>query len=118
MSFTNFYIRFSPHYKLYVQQRDQLVFESILQENNIDFFSNIKEQAFLDTGIRYFLLEADRSKIDALLIKHQIIAQIESNNMPDFTSHKKIMKIYYLIAMIVVLLMLAVIVFDAIRSQS
>jgi hypothetical protein len=118
MSFINFYIRFSPHYKLYVQQRDQLVFEEILQENNIDFYSNIKEQAFLDTGIRYFLREADRSKIDALLIKHQLIAQIESHNMPDFTSHKKIMKVYLLVALIVVLLLLVVIVFDVIRSWS
>ncbi len=40
----NFEIKYENHFKLYVLQKDQIIFESELVRNKIDFYNDIENQ--------------------------------------------------------------------------
>lgn len=103
---SNFDIRLKNHYKLYVLLKDKLIFESELNKNGIKYYYNIEEQPFIDSGIRYFLLNDDRKKVDEILISNSIIASIESLPITDYKDDKKMMKIFLLIALIIIAIIL------------
>jgi|SRR5690554_32332 len=106
MEKSNFDIRLKNHYKLYVLLKDKLIFESELQKNGIKYYYDIDEQPFIDSGIRYFLLDSDRKTVDRILISNSIIATIESLPITDYKDNKKMMKIFLLIALIIIAIIL------------
>jgi hypothetical protein len=99
----NIYIKQQNHTKLYILPKDQIVFESKLIQNNIAFYSDIDLQPFTDNGIRYFILDSDRQKIDEILKVNTIIASTETISSYDYRDETKIQKIYWLVALIIVL---------------
>lgn len=106
MEKSNFDIRLKNHYKLYVLLKDKLIFESELQKNGIKYYYDIDEQPFIDSGIRYFLLDSDRKTVDRILISNSIIATIESLPITDYKDNKKMMKIFLLIALMIIAVIL------------
>src|SRR5690554_7220960 len=88
MEKSNFDIRLKNHYKLYVLLKDKLIFESELQKNGIKYYYDIDEQPFIDSGIRYFLLDSDRKTVDRILISNSIIATIESLPITDYKDNR------------------------------
>lgn len=106
MEKSNFDIRLKNHYKLYVLLKDKLIFESELQKSGIKYYYDIDEQPFIDSGIRYFLLDSDRKIVDRILTSNSIIATIESLPITDYKDNKKMMKIFLLIALIIIAIIL------------
>ncbi|WP_139854937.1 hypothetical protein [Aequorivita sinensis] len=107
----NFYIKHQDHLKLYVLLKDKINFENAMTRKQLPFYSEVKEQAFLDGGIRYFILETDRQKVDSLLIENDIVASTETILNQDFRDIKKFYKVYAWVAVsIVVLIVLALII--------
>src|SRR5690554_415608 len=103
---SNFDIRLKNHYKLYVLLKDKLNFETELQKNGIKYYYDTREQPFIDSGIRYFLLDKDRKVVDEILISNSIIATIESLPITDYKVNKKMMKIFLLIALMIIAVIL------------
>lgn len=108
MENSNFDIRLKNHYKLYVLQKDKLIFESELNKNGIKYYYDTEEQPFIDSGIRYFLLNDDRKKVDEILISNSIIATIESLPITDYKDDKKMMKIFLLVILVTVAIILII----------
>lgn len=107
MENSNFDIRLKNHYKLYVLLKDKLIFETELQKNGIKYYYDTREQPFIDSGIRYFLLDKDRKVVDEILISNSIIATIESLPITDYKVNKKMIKFF----LIIILITIAIIVF-------
>lgn len=106
MEKSNFDILLKNHYKLYVLLKDKIVFESELQKNGIKYYYDIDEQPFIDSGIRYFLLNDDRKKVDEILISNSIIGTIESLPITDYKDNKKMMKVFLFIVLIIISIIL------------
>ena len=104
MSNTNINIRLKDSYKLYIPFKDKILFESILEENGISYYTNIDEQPDIDGGLRYFLLSSDKVEIEKLIAANQIISSNESNIMLDFKDYRKLFKVF-----IIALISLAII---------
>ena len=102
LSENNFDIKLKEHFKLYVLLKDKIIFESELQKSGIKYYSEINEQPSIDGGIRYFLLDSDVKKIDRIIIENGIVANTESNLISDFRDEKKVMKLYIVIAGVVI----------------
>ncbi|MFC7772403.1 hypothetical protein [Flavobacterium sp. GCM10027622] len=98
--------------KIYVLQKDKIIFESELEKQNIEYFCDIENQPMFESGIRYFIKEADRIKIDTIFTENGIIAQTETIRISDYRDEKKIMGIYFKIAIIVIGIMLLIIVIE------
>lgn len=98
----NFDIKLKAHYKLYVLLKDKIIFESELQKNGIKYYTDIIEQPSIDAGIRYFLLDSDMKNIDRIIIENGIVANTESHLISDFKDQKKTMKLYAVVAGVVI----------------
>jgi hypothetical protein len=70
-------IKFEEHFKLFVLLKDKIAFKSEFQENGVDFYFEEK-QPNITCGIRYFLRDVDRPKIDKIVIENDIIASTET----------------------------------------
>ena len=112
---TNFEIKYENHFKLYVLQKDQIIFESELVRNKIDFYSDIENQPNIVGGIRYFLLDRDSKEIDKIIIENEIIASTETIANADYRDGQKANKIYLIIAGIVIGIMLLIIFIDSLK---
>jgi len=104
----NIYIKQQNHTKLYILPKDQIDFESNLKEHNIPFYSDQNIQPYTDTGIRYFVLDSDRYKIDQLLKDKKIIASTETIPSYDYRDQKKIGTISIIVVSIVIILTLII----------
>jgi hypothetical protein len=102
ISDSNFEVKLEEHFKLYVLLKDKIMFESLLCDNEIEFYSDLNEQPFIDAGIRYFLLDSDRPKIDRILKEAEIIASTETIPFYDYRDQKKIGKLYILMFVVIV----------------
>ncbi len=102
----NLYIKYQNHTKLYVLLKDKIIFESELEKDNIPFYSDLDTQPFITSGIRYFILDSDRLKIDEILKMNDIIASTETILSYDYRDETKIQKIYWLVALIIVLVLI------------
>lgn len=89
-----FYIKKEKNFKLYIPLKEQIIFESEMNKNGIDFYSNLNEQPIINEGIRYFLLETDKIRIDEIIKENGILSGIESTGIVDYTDSKKMYKIY------------------------
>lgn len=104
-------IKFQDHFKLYVLFKDKIIFEDLLYKNDIKFYNDSNE--VLNDSCRYFLLNKDRNKIDKLLIINEIIASTETIPSYDYRENGKVQKLFFLVALIVVVLMvIAMLIFD------
>lgn len=105
----NFDIKLKEHYKLYVLLKDKIIFESELHKSGIKYYADIKEQPYIDGGIRYFLLDSDMESVDQIIIKNEIVAGSESNLITDFRDDKKVIKLYIFVAGALVLIFILII---------
>lgn len=96
-------VKFNNHFKLYILFKDNIIFESELIKNNIDYFLDNNQVGSLEQ-LRYFLLDNDRLKIDEILNKESIVASVESLDIIDYKQVKKVQFIYLKVAVIVALL--------------
>ena len=99
-------VLFQNHYKIYILLKDKIIFESELENQQIEYYCDIQNQPNFENGIRYFINDYDRFKIDEIFIKKGIIASTETINVFDYRDNKKIMSIYLIISAIVVLIMI------------
>jgi hypothetical protein len=99
-------VLFQNHYKIYVLFKDKIIFESELENQQIEYYCDIQNQPNFENGIRYFINDYDRVKIDEIFIKNGIIANTETINVFDYRDNKKIISIYLVISGIVVLIMI------------
>jgi hypothetical protein len=105
-------IKFDDHFKLYVLLKDKILFEATLLQNGIDFYFE-ENQPMISSGIRYFLRDIDRGKIDDIIIKNEIIASVETIPTDDYRDVQKGQKLYLYVAIIVIVLMLIIILVDS-----
>ena len=111
LSEKNFDIKLKEHYKLYVLLKDKIIFESELQKSRIKYYAEISEQPYIDGGIRYFLLDSDMQNVDRIIKENGIVANTESLMIRDFGDQKKIMKMYVVVAGLVIGLIILVAIF-------
>lgn len=99
-------VKYQNHFKLYVLFKDYIFFESLLQKNEIDYYAKIKENSFVDGGLRYFLLDKDRQIIDELLKENAIVASTETISVSDYRETKKIVKFEIVVYIVVIALVI------------
>jgi len=110
-------VKFQSHFKLYVLFKDYILFEALLNKNEIDYYTEISENSFVSEGIRYFLLDSDRIKIDEILKKNDIIASTETIHVTDYRHEKKLIKFeFYVYLIITILVILLIISMDFFKS--
>ena len=112
MTYNTFDIKLQDHFKLYVLLKDKITFESELLNNEIHFYSNLNEQPIIDGGVRYFLLDSDRAKIDQIIIENEIMASTETIPTSDHRDNKKSIKLYFYIVAIVIVTMIFIGIID------
>ena len=71
-------ILFENNLKIYVLPKDKIIFESELEKQNIEYYCDIENQPMFENGIRYFILDADRIKLDKIFTENGIIAHTET----------------------------------------
>ena len=83
-----------------------------MEKNSIKFYQDSKEQTYIDKGIRYFLPDKDRKKIDSILIENGIVASTETIPGYDYSDQGKVIKAILLIltGMIFLIILLSLII--------
>nr|WP_199000435.1 hypothetical protein [Flavobacterium sp. ASV13] len=97
-------IKFQKHFKLYVLLKDKIIFENELNKSNIKFYVDFETEVLIDNNIRYFLLDENQTEIDNILKNKKIIASTETINVVDYKDLKRYYKVYFIIALLVVIL--------------
>lgn len=87
-------ILFENNVKIYVLPKDKIIFESELEKQNIEYYCDIENQPMFESGIRYFIRNDDRIKIDKILTENEIIANTETILISDYRDGKKVMNLY------------------------
>jgi hypothetical protein len=105
-------ILFENNVKIYVLPKDKIIFESELEKQNIEYYCDIENQPMFESGIRYFIKNNDRIKIDEILTENEIIANIETILTSDFRDEKKAMKLYLTVGGIVFGIMILIIIVE------
>jgi hypothetical protein len=106
-------ILFKEHLKIYVLPKDKIIFESELENQNIEYYSDMENQPFFVNGIRYFILDVDRIKLDKIFTENGIIAHTETIPTSDYRDGKKAMKLYLIIGGIVTVITILMIIFQS-----
>jgi len=104
------------HLKIYVLLKDKIIFEMELEKQNIEYYCDIEKQPNLEKGIRYFILDEDRYKIDGIFTQHGIIASTETIEVSDYRDGKKIMSIYLKFLAIALVIMIVIIVVERLQN--
>lgn len=92
------------NFKLYVQFKDNIIFENELINKNIHYYRDEKSI----TNFRYFFLCKDSKSINLILKNNNIIANIESLPIQEFSQEKKVQLIYLKVAIAVIFLLLLI----------
>lgn len=100
-------VKFQNHFKLEVPFKDIIIFESELEKFNIDYYFE-EHEPFISDGVKYFLLDRDREKIDQIILKNELIASTETISVLDYRDQVKIQKLYLKTAVVVIVLLLLV----------
>lgn len=95
-------IKFRDHFRLNIPFKDKILFEAALYEKNISFHVDDNPMAYT----RYFLLDEDRERIDAVLKDTGIIAGTDTIRMTDYGDSKKVHKVYLYVAVVVIVLLI------------
>lgn len=94
-------VKYQEHYKLIIPFKDDIIFETELMNQNIDYFKDEKSIV----NFRYFFLNNDKVNIDLILRKKEIIASIETLPIHEYKEEKKIQKFYLKIVIIVLIIL-------------
>ena len=105
-------ILFENNLKIYVLPKDKIIFESELEKQKIEYYCDIENQPMFESGIRYFIKNDDRIKIDKIFIENKIIANTETILTSDYRDEKKIQKVYLKIAGVVIGIMLLIMLIE------
>ncbi|RKT00387.1 hypothetical protein [Flavobacterium sp. 123] len=109
-------ILFENNVKIYVLPKDKIIFESELEKQSIEYYCDIENQPMFESGIRYFIKNDDRIKIDKIFIENEIIANTETIQTSDYRDQKKIQKIYLKGAVIVIGIMLLIMLIESLLN--
>ncbi len=82
-------ILYKNHLKIYVLLKDKVIFESELEKQEVEYYCDIYNQPMFENGIRYFIQDIDRMKLDKILIENKIIAHTETILISDYHNEKK-----------------------------
>ena len=105
-------ILFENNLKIYVLPKDKIIFESELEKQNIEYYCDIENQPMFESGIRYFIKNEDRIKIDKIFIENEIIANTETILTSDYRDEKKIQKVYLKVATVVIGIMFLIMLIE------
>lgn len=105
-------ILFENNLKIYVLLKDKIIFESELEKQNIEYYCDIENQPMFGSGIRYFIKNTDRIKIDKIFIENQVIANTETILTSDYRDEKKIQKVYLKVTGIIIGIMTLIIIVE------
>ena len=105
-------ILFENNLKIYVLPKDKIIFESELEKQKIEYYCDIENQPMFESGIRYFIKNDDRIKIDKIFIENKIIANTETIQTSDYRDGKKIQKVYLKVAGVVIGIMLLIMLIE------
>ena len=109
-------ILFENNVKIYVLPKDKIIFESELEKQNIEYYCDIENQPMFESGIRYFIKNDDRIKIDKIFIENEIIANTETIQISDYRDEKKIQKVYLKVAVFVIGIILLIVLFESLLN--
>lgn len=107
---------FENNVKIYVLPKDKIIFESELEKQNIEYYCDIENQPMFESGIRYFIKNDDRIKIDKIFIENEIIANTETIQISDYRDEKKIQKVYLKVAVVVIGIILLIVLFESLLN--
>lgn len=110
-------ILFENNLKIYVLQKDKIIFENELEKQNIEYYCDIENQPMFENGIRYFIKDEERIKIDEIFIKNKIIAHTETIQTSDYRDEKKAMKLYLKVGGIVFGIMILIIIIEKLIAK-
>ena len=108
-----FHIKYKDHYKLTIALKDKIVFEAELNKNGIPF--HLDDSPLVPT--RYFLLDEDRDRIDAVINENGVIAGTDTIPMTDYAEAKKVYKIYLYVAVVVIILFAIAVIITEIIAE-
>ncbi|WP_445715673.1 hypothetical protein [Flavobacterium sp.] len=106
-------ILFKNHFKIYVLLKDKIVFEAELEKQNIEYYCDVENQPNITDGIRYFIQDADRIKLNKIFIENEIIAQTETIPSYDYRDEQKAQKLYIKVAGILLGIIILIIIIDS-----
>ncbi|MCL6462835.1 hypothetical protein SAMN05444372_104225 [Flavobacterium micromati] len=106
-------ILFKNHLKIYVLPKDKIIFECELENQNIQYYCDIENQPMFENGIRYFILQIDRIKLDKIFRENGIIAHTETIPTSDYRDGKKAMKLYLKVGGIVIGIMIIIMIVES-----
>lgn len=106
-------ILFKDHFKIYVLPKDKIMFESELEKQNVEYYCDIENQPMFENGIRYFIQNVDREKLDKIFTENEIIAHTETIQISDYRDAKKAQKLYLKVAGIVIGIMILIVIIDS-----
>ena len=109
-------ILFENNLKIYVLPKDKIIFESELEKQKIEYYCDIENQPIFESGIRYFIKNDDRIKIDKIFIENKIIANTETIQISDYRDEKKIQKVYLKVAVVVIGIMLLIMLIESLLN--
>jgi len=110
MATDTFEIKHQRHFRLWIELKDKIVFESELIKNDIPFHID-ENQSTIGSSIRYFLPDEHSSSIDSIIKQYGIAASTDTIKIYDVDDEKKIQRMYWAVAIAVAVLSLVIIIF-------
>ncbi|HYD92157.1 MAG TPA: hypothetical protein VEA37_11805 [Flavobacterium sp.] len=110
MGTDTFSIKYQEHFKLWVELKDKIVFESELIKKDIPFHID-ENQSTIGSSIRYFLLDEHFSTVDLILRNCGIAASTDNIKVYDVDIEKKIQRIYWIVAIVIAVIFLLIMPF-------
>ncbi|HLO72987.1 MAG TPA: hypothetical protein VK164_03545 [Flavobacterium sp.] len=93
--------------------KDKITFESELEKQKVEYYCDIENQPMFENGIRYFIQDVDRIKLDKIFVENEIIAHTETIQISDYRDGKKAQKLYLKVAGIVLVIMILIVIIDS-----
>ena len=95
MSIENSTIFDSNKFRLYIPYRKLIVLENFLNENNIEYWSDLEMPNSLSDLVRIYFHKKDEKEIEDILKKLQIQASDDFHVPSDYEQNKKIQILYF-----------------------
>ena len=105
-------ILFKNHFKIYVLPKDKITFESELEKQNVEYYCDIENQPMFENGIRYFIQDVDKMKLDKVFTENEIIAHTETIQISDYRNEQKVQKLYLKVAGIVIGIIILIMIIE------
>ena len=87
-------VKIGRHFKVAVQYKDVLSFESELNDKGLDFYTDCASESSQGSLVFYYLSEKDRPVVDAFLEENGIVALSETLELVDFIDQRKFTSLY------------------------